>query len=126
MIMQVLALVLEYIWNIYAQLHSPVNYRLMPRGKSRIVVRDVEWKSEMRRLIFVSQQLVYSRSSRLSKRKVRLYRVEVIEDSSNQEDVLSPSKIFIVPEMCSGVFKNTSVPHSCAINFVISKITRTA
>lgn len=126
MVMQVIVLVLEYIWNSYAQLHSPVTYQLIPRGKSRIVVREIEWKNEMKRLIFVSQQLVYSRSSRLSRRKVRLYRVEVIEDSSDQEDVLSPSKIFIVPELCAGVFKNTSVPHSCAINFVISKITETA
>jgi len=123
MIMQVIVLVLEYIWNIYAQLHSPVNYTLLPRGKSRIVVRDITGKSETKRLIFVSQQLIYTRSSRLSRRKVRLYRVEVIEDSSDQANVLSPSKIFIVPEMCGSVFKNTSVPHSCAINFVISKIT---
>lgn len=123
MIMQLIILVLEYLWNVTACIHSPVNYKLSPKGKSRVVVRDLVVNHETKRLIFVSQQLLYERKGRLKNKKVRLYRVEVIDDSSNTENVLSPSKIFIVPEMCGSVFKHTSVPHSCAINFVISKIT---
>ena len=123
MIMQLIVIVLEYIWNLGARTFAPVNYALSTRGKSRIVVRDIMDNHEMKKLIFVSQQLVYERAGTLKKRKIRLYRVEVIEDSNESSEVLSPSKIFIVPEMCGGVFKNTSVPHSCAINFVISKIT---
>lgn len=126
MIMQLIVIVLEYIWNLGARTFAPVNYALSTRGKSRIVVRDIMDNNEMKKLIFVSQQLVYERAGTLKKRKIRLYRVEVIEDSNESSEVLSPSKIFIVPEMCGSVFKNTSVPHSCAINFVISKITRSA
>lgn len=123
MIMQLIILFLEYLWNVSACIHSPVNYRLSPKGKRRVVARDLVVKHESKRLIFVSQQLLYERKGRLKNKRVRLYRVEVIEDSGDIENALSPSKIFIVPEMCGGVFKHTSVPHSCAINFVISKIT---
>lgn len=123
MIMQLIILILEYLWNVSACIHSPVNYRLSPKGKRRVVARDLVVKHESKRLIFVSQQLLYERKGRLKNKRVRLYRVEVIEDSGDIENALSPSKIFIVPEMCGSVFKHTSVPHSCAINFVISKIT---
>ena len=123
MVMQLIILILEYLWNVSACIHSPVNYRLSPKGKRRVVARDLVVKHESKRLIFVSQQLLYERKGRLKNKRVRLYRVEVIEDSGDIENALSPSKIFIVPEMCGGVFKHTTVPHSCAINFVISKIT---
>lgn len=115
--------VLECIWNMTAHIHSPVNYYLFSQGENKIVVRDMVIKGEMKKLIFVSHQLLYLRAGRLKKKKVRLYRVEVIENSSDDSDALSPSKIYMVPELCNKIFKNTLIPHSCAINFVISKIT---
>lgn len=126
MITRLFNFVLEYIWNISSRVHAPVDYKLYSLGKSRVVVREVTIKQEVKKLVFVSQQLLYLRTGRLKRKKVRLYRVEVIENSGDDSEVLSPSKIYMVPELCGSVFKNTSVPHSCAINFVISKITTAA
>lgn len=123
MAIQLINKVLETFWNMCALIHSPINYFLFSRGRNRVVVRDIVIKGETKKLIFVSQQLLYLRAGRLKKKKVRLYRVEVIESSSDDVDALSPSRIYMVPELCGWVFKNTLVPHSCAINFVISKIT---
>ena len=114
-------IVLEFMWNNTIHFHQPIDYFLFTRGHNRIVVKDVMVKYEKKRLVFSSQQLSYVRKGKFGFKKVRQYKVEVIDSSSNDLDVFS-SKIYLVPELCSRVFKNTLVPHSCAINFVIAKI----
>lgn len=116
--------VLETIWNKTALMQSPIHYFLFPKGKNKVVVKEIVIEGKLERVIFVSKQLHYSRTGKLLKRKARLYRVEVIITSTNELDN-HPSKIFMVPELCGGIFKNTLIPHSCAVNFVISMITLT-
>ena len=121
MFTQLINIVLEFMWNNTIHFHQPIDYFLFPRGRNRIVVKDVEVKSEKKKLVFSSQQLSYVCKGRFGKKKVRQYKVEVIDNSRNDLDVF-PSKIYLVPELCSSVFKNTLVPHSRAINFVIAKM----
>lgn len=121
MLTHLMSIVLEFLWNKTVRFHHPIDYLLFPRGSNRIVVEDIVVKSEKKKLIFSSQQLSYIRKGRLWRKKVRLYKVEVIDNSSNDLGEF-PSKIFMVPELCSGVLRNTLVPHSCAINFVIAKM----
>lgn len=113
--------VLEYFWNKTVSLSEPINYFLCVNGEKKIVVRDILVKDEMKKLIFISQQLAYIRKGKFWGKKVRQYKIEVVETSAEQHDGL-PSRIFMVPELCSVIFKDTLIPHSCAINFVISKI----
>ena len=121
MFTRLINIVLEFLWNNTLHFHHPIDYFLFSRGRNRIVVKDVVVKSEKKRLVFSSQQLSYVRKGKFGFKKVRQYKVEVIDNSSNDLDVFS-SKIYLVPVLCLRVFNFFFVLHSCAINFVIAKI----
>ncbi len=121
MMVRLINRVLETMWNKTTLLQAPANYFIFSKGRNKVVVKDIEVKGKAEKVIFVSKQLVYSRTGKMLKKVARLYRVEVImtsEDSTHSR----PSEIFMVPELCWSVFKNTLVPHSCAINFVIAML----
>lgn len=113
--------VLEYIWNKTIFLHEPIDYFLFVTEDKKIVIKDIMVENEIKKLIFISQQLSYIRKGRFRERKIRQYKIEVVENSSDKQDEF-PSRIFMVPELCSRIYKHTLIPHSCAINFVISKL----
>ena len=113
--------VLEYIWNMTIFLHEPIDYFLFVSDNKNIVIKDVMVNGEIKKLIFISQKLSYVRKGRFREKKIRQYKIEVVENSNDRQDEF-PSRIFMVPELCSRIYKYTLIPHSCAINFVISKI----
>ncbi len=110
---------LEFIWNKLVVLQYPVKYRLDTTGVNRVVTQWIKVGEENKRYIFVSQQISYLRKGTWLGKKARLYRIEVIEEMGHNH----PSKVYMIPELCSSIFRHTHVPHGCAINFVIDKLT---
>lgn len=110
--------ILELFWNSTIRYRYPIDYHVILTDNSHMVVTDVEVGDEIKKFIFISKQIVYSRIDRCTKRKVRVYRVEVVDSII---DGNGKSKIYIIPELCSGIFHKTKVPHACAVNCIIKK-----
>ena len=110
---------LEFIWNKTTVLQYPIRYKMRVMGANRVVTQWIKVGEENKRYIFVSQQISYLRKGTWLGKKARLYRIEVIEEMGHNH----PSKVYMIPELCSSIFRHTHVPHGCAINFVIDKLT---
>ena len=112
---------LEFVWNRTIALQHPIEYQLDTTDINRVVTKGVKIGEENKDYIFVSQQISYSRKTNWLRKKARLYRVEVIEKMDDIESK-HPSKAYLIPELCSSIFRHTYIPHGCAINFVIDKL----
>ena len=110
--------ILELFWNTTVKYRYPIDYHVELTRNNYMVVKQVPIGDKDKKLVFISKQVSYTRIDRLSLKKVRSYRVEVI-DSWVGPDM--KSKIYIIPELCSGIFSRTKIPHVCAINCIIAK-----
>lgn len=113
---------LELVWSKFINLQYPINYSMKTTDGCRVVRKKLMVGGVCQDFIFISQQISYLRSGKFFRRKTRLYRVEVIEGDVDQASTYE-SKTYLIPELCGSIFKSTLIPHSCAINFVISRIT---
>ncbi len=109
---------LELFWNGAVKYRYPIDYHVELTRNTHMVVKEVSVEGKLKKLVFISKQVSFNRVDRFTKKRVRSYRVEVI-DSRNE--IGAESKIYIIPELCSGVFRKTKVPHVCAVNCIITK-----
>lgn len=116
-----LNIVLETFWNKTVVLQYPIRYKMKPMGTNRVVTQWIRVGEKHRKFIFVSQQVSYLRIGNLFRKKARLYRVEVIEELDADKNAY-PSKVYLIPELCSAIYQHTLIPHSCAINFIIHSL----
>ena len=109
---------LELVWNTTVKYRYPIDYHITLIDNTHMVVKDIKIGDEMKKFVFISKQVSYSRIDRFTKKKVRNYRVEVVDSLIGID---AKSKIYIIPELCSGIFRKTKIPHVCAINCIIKK-----
>ncbi len=107
---------LETLWNLMVGNSSDIRYRVSPNDNTRVIVKMLNYGNGDRRFVFVSKQITYTRYAIPFKKKVRVYRIEMIEDGKEMVE----SKVYIIPELCSRIFNQTLVPHLCAINCIVS------
>lgn len=107
---------LETLWNLIVGDSSDIRYRVSPNDNTRVIVKLLNFGNGDKRFVFVSKQITYTRYAVPFRKRVRVYRIEMIEDGKEMVE----SKVYIIPELCSWIFNWTLVPHLCAINCIIS------
>lgn len=109
---------LELYWNVTHKFRYPIDYHVCLTDNTHMVLHNVPVGEKTQRFVFISKQISYSRIDRFTKKKVRQYRIEVIDSLAG---INATSKIYIIPELCSSVYRKTKIPHVCAINCIIKK-----
>lgn len=107
---------LETLWNLFAGYFKNVRYWVSPNDNTRVIVKMLNFGGGVKRFVFVSKQITYTRSVSPFRKKVKVYRIEMIEDGKETAE----SKVYIIPELCSSIFSQTLIPHLCAVNCIIS------
>lgn len=113
---------LEAIWCRFKLFDTESIFNVDTNEKDRIVTR---WYNEGdgKTHLFISNRIDYTRETMFFSKKVRNYRVELIRDYTGENEDYK-SEVFIIPELCWGMFKNTVIPHRYAIDFIIDKYIR--
>lgn len=119
--MLIYKLLLTLYWNFTLRWQIPVGYTSAPTDNHFFTRRENITEAGVITTIFVVHQYRHLRSPSgiFPSYASYSYKVEAVIYNG---DTFHDSQVWILPELCSALYRGTNIPHLCAVNSIMSQL----
>lgn len=111
---------LTLYWNFVSRYQIPVNYSTTMTDNHFCTKHEKRTEESLITTIFIVHQYKHTRHPRrFFAHVVYCYKVEAV---IYHEEEFVDSRVWILPELCSAIYRGTKVPHVCAVNSIVEQM----